>query len=249
MQVLGAYGKARNYIEKHYQESDEARIHKRKLNPGPTITISRETGVGAVAICEKMIEYFHKYSLPEYDDWTYFDRELIEKVMEDHHLPAHFKKLLSEEAPPKIDAWFGEILGITPSKISLLHKKRQTILKLAEFGNVIIVGQGANIITSNLSTAFHVRLVAPLSFRIENAMELYKVDRKQATDFIIKEDESRKNFIHKYFHKNIEDPHLYHAVINTCYHRLEDIAEMVGHCIIKKFPRYFVPVYEEQVNE
>jgi hypothetical protein len=249
MQVLGSYGKARNYIEKHYQESDEAKIHRRKLNPGPTITISRETGVGAVAICEKLTEYFHKYALPDYDDWTYFDRELIEKVMEDHHLPAHFKKLLSEEAPPKIDAWFGEILGITPSKISLLHKKRQTILKLAEFGNVIIVGQGSSIITSQLSTSFHVRLVAPFNFRVENAMQLYNVDRKQATDFILKEDESRKDFIHKYFHKNIEDPHLYHVVINTSYLKFENIAEMIGQCIIRKFPKYFNTQYLEQINE
>jgi hypothetical protein len=249
MQVLGSYGKARNYIEKHYEESDAARIHRRKLNPGPTITISRETGVGAAAICEKLIEYLRRYALHEYDDWTYFDRELIEKVMEDHHLPAHFKKLLSEETPPKIDAWFGEILGITPSKISLLHKKRHTILKLAEFGNVIIVGQGSSIITSHLPTSFHVRLVAPLSFRIENAVELYNFDRKQTTDFIIKEDESRKDFIHKYFHKNIEDPLLYHLVINTSFLKFEEIAEMIGQCIIRKFPGFFSLQSNELVNE
>ena len=249
MKIVSPYEKARIYIDKHYQESDEARLHKRKLNPGPTITISRETGIGAAAICEKLIEYLHKYALPEHNDWAYFDKELIQKVMEDHHLPAHFRKLLEEEKPPKIDAWFSEMLGITPSKISLLHKKRQTILKLAEFGNVIIVGQGGNIITELLPTALHIRLVAPFNFRIETAMKLYNVDHKQATEFIQKEDEARKTFILKYFHKNIEDPHIYHAVINTNLLKFEEIAEMIGHYIIRKFPRYFSTVSEKLINE
>ena len=239
MKVLGSYEKARIYIDKHYQDSEEAKIHKRKTNPGPVITISRETGVGATAICEKLTEHFNKHAIDEYDDWTFFDRELIEKVMEDHHLPEHFKKHLSEEKPAKIDSWFGEILGITPSKLSLLHKTSRTILKLAENGNVILVGRGATIITANLERAFHVRLVAPLNYRIENSMRLYNVTAKKAAKFIKEEDEARKNYVWKYFHKNVEDPLLYHAIINTNLLKFEEIADMIGHCVMKKFPQFF----------
>ena len=222
---------------------------KRRIHPGPLITISRETGVGAVAICEKLIEYLTLFAIEEYRDWMYFDRELIEKVMEDHHLPEHFKKHLAEEKPPKMEEWFSEILGITPSKISLIHKTSHTILKLAELGNVIIVGRGANIITAKLPTSFHIRLVAPLNHRIENAMQLYNEDRKTVTEFIKKEDEARKDFILKYFHKNIDDPYLYHAVINTNFLKIDEIAEMIGHCIIKRFSRFFITSFSEMVNE
>ena len=239
MKVLGSYEKARIYIDKHYQASEEAKIHKRKTNPGPVITISRETGVGATAICEKLTEYFNKFAIDDYDDWTFFDRDLIEKVMEDHHLPEHFKKHLSEEKPAKIDSWFGEILGITPSKLSLLHKTSRTILKLAEYGNVVLVGRGATIITANLERAFHVRLVAPLNYRIENSMRLYDVTAKRAAEFIKEEDEARKNYIWKYFHKNVEDPLLYHAIINTNLLKFEEIADMIGHCVMKRFPQFF----------
>jgi len=239
MTVLGSYEKARLYIEKHYDDSDEARNQKRRLNPGPIITISRETGTGASFICEKLTEYFNKRAIKGYDDWTYFDRELMEKIMDDHHLPEHFKKYLSEEKTQSFDSWFSEILGVSPSKLLLLHKTKQTILNLANFGNVIVVGRGANIITASLPKAFHIRLVASLEFRIENAMKLYNIEKKKAIDFIREEDEARKHYIWKYFHRNVEDPLLYHAVINTNYLKVEEIAEMIGHCVTRRFPGYF----------
>jgi cytidylate kinase len=249
MKVLGSYERARIYIDKHYQESDEAKFHKRKLNPGPIITISRETGIGATAICENLTEYFNRYAITGYRDWTFFDRDLIEKIMEDHNLPDHFRKFLSEEKPTTIDSWFGEILGISPSNISLLHKTVHTIMKLAEFGNTIIVGRASNIILLNKPNAFHVRLVAPLNFRIENAVKLYNVDHKAAAEFIKHKDEERKNYFWKYFHKNIDDPLLYHSVINTNLLAFEEIAEMIGHCVIRKFPKFFSSTIKETAAE
>ncbi len=237
MKIVSAYEKARIYIEKHSEE--DIKLQKRKQNPGPIITISRETGVGANAICCKLVDYLNSFSIKDYNDWTYFDKDLINKVMEDHHLPSHFKKYLEEEKVPKIEGWFGEILGVSPSKISLLHKTSKTILHIAEFGDAIIIGRGANIILANHAKTFHIRLVAPEIFRIENAIELYNIDRKTATEFIRKEDLARKDFISKYFHKNIEDPLSYHVTINTNLLKASEIAEMIGHCVIKRFPQFF----------
>ena len=43
----------------------------------------------------------------------------------------------------------------------LVHKTAKTILQLAEMGNVIIIGRGANVVTAHMNNIFHVRLVAP----------------------------------------------------------------------------------------
>lgn len=237
MKNLNSYQKAFNYIKKNSLQ-DQIRI-KRKENPGPVLTISRQTGIGAAIICEHLVNFFNQNAIEYYDDWTYFDKELINKVIEDHQMPEHFKKFLEEESPSKIDSWFGEILGITPSKLSLLNKTKKTIFHLAEFGNVIIVGRGANLILSNHPKSFHIRLVAPLNYRIENAMKLYNLTKKEATDFILEEDEKRKEFILKYFHKDIEDHLLYNVTINTSSFNHEEIALMIGNCILRKFPQYF----------
>jgi cytidylate kinase len=241
MKPVTAYEKARIYILKNSEE--DLISQKRKQNPGPVITISRETGIGAGAICQKLTEYFNSRAVEHYDDWTYFDKGLIEKVMEDHNMPDHFRKLLIDERPAKIDEWFGEILGISPSKLSLLHKTAQTIKKLSEFGNVILVGRGANIITAEFRNTFHIRLVAPINYRIETAMNLYQLDKKTATDFIKHEDDARKMYIWKYFHKNIEDPLLYHVIINTHLLSFEEVAAMIGQCVVKRFPKFFYSRY------
>lgn len=239
MKVLGSYEKARIYIEKLYEDSEEAKFRNRKLNPGPIITISRETGIGAGAICENLTSYLNGKAIDEYNDWTYFDRDLIEKVMEDHNMPDHFRKFLAEEKPPQIDSWFSELIGLTPSKLYLLHKTANTIKKLSSFGNVIIVGRGANLITANFPNTFHIRLVAPIEFRIENAVHLYKFDKKTIADFIKKEDDARKNYILKFFHKDVEDPLNYHVVINTNLYSTSQISAMIGHCVVNRFSSFF----------
>jgi len=237
MKNITSYEKARYYIEKNSEE--ELLSQKRKQNPGPIITISRETGIGAGVICQKLTDYFNSKAVNYYDDWTYFDKELIEQVMQDHNLPDHFKYVLNEEKPAKIDAWVSEIIGISPSRLSLLRKTSNTIKRLSSFGNAIFVGRGANIITAKYENAFHIRLVAPLNYRLKTAMELYQLDKKTASDFIKHEDEARKLYILKYFHKNIEDPLLYHMVINTYLLSFEEIAAMIGQCVVKRFPKFF----------
>ncbi|MCX7876067.1 MAG: cytidylate kinase-like family protein [Melioribacteraceae bacterium] len=237
MKNLTSYEKALSYIKQNSLQ-DQIRI-KRKENPGPVLTISRETGIGAAIICEMLVNIFNQNAIDYYNDWTYFDKELINKVIEDHQLPEHFKKYLIDESPAKIDSWFGEILGITPSKLTLLNKTKKTIYHLAEFGNVILVGRGANIILANHSKSFHIRLVASLNYRIENAMKLYHLSKKEATDFIMNEDEARRNYILKYFHKDINDNLLYHVTINAEYFEPDEVAKMISNCIMRKFPQFF----------
>src|ERR1700744_5816658 len=56
----------------------------------PSITLSRETGAGAVTIGKMVLEILQNEShgpLP----WTLFDRNLVEKVIEDHSLPERLK--------------------------------------------------------------------------------------------------------------------------------------------------------------
>ncbi len=53
----------------------------------------------------------------------------------------------------------------------------------------------------------------------------------------------------KYFHKNIEDPLLYHSVVNTNLLKFEEIAEMIGHCVIRRFPEFFTSPFKELGNE
>lgn len=242
MRILNAYEKARIYIEQHTELSESDKLKIRKRNPGPTITISRETGIGAERICEELIKYFKITAKENNYDWTYFDKDLIAKVIEHHDLPDRLSKFMTNEQNSSMNLMLNELLGLQPSRLKLIHKTSETVYQLAELGNVIIVGRASNLITSQLKNTFHVRLVAPLNDRIKNAQALYNKDKKEITEFIKKEDKLRSDFVHKYYHKDITNPLLYHLVINTSLLTYEDIAETIACNVVKKFPKLFEPI-------
>ncbi len=71
-------------------------------------------------------------------------------MLEDHDLPAHLAKLLPEDKIAAINEMVDEILGLHPPSWPIVHQSIETILRLAEMGNVILVGRGAPAVTRRL---------------------------------------------------------------------------------------------------
>ncbi|HYG36103.1 MAG TPA: cytidylate kinase family protein, partial [Clostridia bacterium] len=115
-------------------------------------------------------------------------------------------------------------------------KISDTILHLAELGNVILIGRGANIITSKLDYVFHVRLVGSLERRVQYIQEVNHLSPKEALDFVRREDLGRQRYLKKYFNKDIEDPLLYHLGINTDLVPYAEAARMIAHAVETKKP-------------
>ncbi len=239
MLVKGPFEKAKLYIESRPKISEEQKLITKNVSPGPCITISRETGARADVISEKLVNFFQRYPTGNPVPWTVFDKNLIEKVIRDHNLPQSLGKLMEEEKYSAVKSLMIELLGGQPPIFTLIHKTTETILQLAQLGNVIILDRAANVITSKLKNAFHVRLVAPLELRIEHVKELFNYNRLEAIDFIKHEDHDRKDFGQTYFHKDISDPLLYHLVINTQLFSDDEAVELIGNTVVKKFPDIF----------
>ena len=110
----------------------------------------------------------------------------------------------------------------------MVRRASETILHLAELGNAIIVGRGANIITARLPGMLHVRLVGSLEQRVAHVRQFDHLDRKDALKRIEWEDGGRRRYLKEHFGKDVDDPLLYHFVINTDRVALEDAAKTVG---------------------
>lgn len=237
MLISGALEKARLYIEAHAREKESDKWGK--FEKGPCITISRETGAGADIISNKLVEIFQKYKKPYLPDWTTFEKNLIQKVLEDHHLPQTLTEVFDEKKYSSILSFASEVLVGQPSVQTLVYKTTKTILSLAEIGNVIIIGRGGNIVTAHLQNAFHIRLVSTIEDRVEHVKQIYGYDTKQAAEFLKKDDQARKNYISTYFHKQIDDPLLYHLTINTHCVNHDHTAEIIADAVMTKFPKCF----------
>ena len=163
------------------------------------VTISRQAGCGAFVVAEKLAHYLQGHSAGDACPWTVFDRNLIDKVLEDHGLPACLAKFLPEDRVSELEDLMADVFGVHPPSKTLLQQTAETVLRLAGAGNVILIGRGANLVTSKLPHVLHVRLVAPLEKRIEHCVEAYNMTPAEARKFCPREDSARQRYLKKYF--------------------------------------------------
>jgi hypothetical protein len=112
-------------------------------------------------VAQKVLEVLQGNAPTDECQWTVFDRNLVEKVLEDHNLPKRLARFMPEDRILEISDTMDELFGLHPSSWTLVHKTADTILRLAELGHVIIIGRAANVITSRLDYVFMFAWLAP----------------------------------------------------------------------------------------
>lgn len=196
--------------------------------PRLAVTISRQTGSGAWQVAQHLAALLDRRVPDPELKWAVFDRELVEKVLADHHLPAKLAEYMPEDRVSLLEDMMTELLGLHPPSWTLTHAVCETILKLAELGHVILLGRGSNVITARLPHVLHVRLVGSLEQRLTRVMAARGLDRRQALEFIEKEDRGRARYLREHFKAEIDDPLLYDMVINTDRLSPELVAELIA---------------------
>jgi len=220
--------------------------------PKAAITISRQTGSGALEVAQRLAAILEtSFPTPEGQacPWVVFDRNLIEIVLEDHQLPRTLSQYFPEDRLSYLHSLVRELLGLHPPTWTLYEHMVETILKLADLGNVILIGRGANVITARLPHVFHVRLIGSLENRIRRICEQTGMPPSEARKFIEKEDRGRARFVKERFGVNIDDPSLYHLVLNTDRFDLPHIATLIAECVLNywgiQLPKPLTPSSEE----
>jgi cytidylate kinase len=206
-------------------------------NPPPklAITISRQTGCGAHEISTLLANYLDLHGPDKSRSWHVLDRNLAEKVLEAHKLPARYARFMPEDRPSELGDVMEELLGAHPPSSTFVQQTSETIFDLAEQGNVILIGRGANLITRNLPHVFHVRLVASLESRMEHFQKSHHLTPEMALRQIHTEDRGRKRYLKKYFAQNLENPLLYHLVLNTDLMSFDKAARVIGETALAGF--------------
>lgn len=232
MKTAATLEHCRAYFDSQLNPNRKGAFHR----PGPTVTLSRPTGSGGVAIAESLARYLQQHRPGPDASWTVFSRSLVEKVLAEHHLPTRMAEYMPEDRVSYIQDTVEELLGLHPSRTALVTQVTETILGLAELGNCIIVGRGAHVILARNKTAFHVRLVCPLETRVERVAAREGLTREEAREFVRREDNARSRYLKTHFQSEISDPLGYHLVLNTEWFTEEEAAELIGQAVIRHFP-------------
>jgi cytidylate kinase len=173
---------------------------------GPVITVSREPGSGGSEIARRLakalgMDLIGAQIIQHVADSAKMSRRVIESLDEKE---VTFRETLLSSLFGEYRPWPGEYLQ---------HLTR-VIGTIGVFGNVVIVGRGANHVLPP-EKAFKVRIIAPLEYRIKHFMEDRGYTRAEAEQYVIKTENDRKAFIRKYFNADVADPRHYDIIINT----------------------------------
>jgi cytidylate kinase len=98
---------------------------------------------------------------------------------------------------------------------------------IAARDNVLILGQGGQALLQGQPGACHVLFVAPLDLRVANVAQWHNLSLREARRRVRGTDESRADFLARYYGVRWLDPLLYHLVINTGLVTAEDAEALV----------------------
>src|SRR5271155_4889586 len=107
----------------------QAAIPDKARRPMPlAITISREAGAGGTTIAGMLADRLTAAgSASASTPWAVFDSNLAKQVLEDHKLSPHLEAFMTEEAKLPIEEIVEEVLGLHPSRWSMVQHTTRTI--------------------------------------------------------------------------------------------------------------------------
>jgi cytidylate kinase len=182
------------------------------------ITISREPGALGTTVARAVGKLL---------GWPVYDRELLDRVAEEMGTRVdHLQRV--DERPV---SWLEECVRQLTTQYNLSQDRYMvhlitTLRGLAQQGNCVIVGRGANFVVPH-ETALNVRLVADYKDRMAVLQQLLKVSEKEAARWEKKSSRERFDFVKRRFGKDVSDPHFYDLVLNTSRLSADESAEVI----------------------
>ena len=171
----------------------------------PYVAISRESGVDAGEIAKVIAAKL---------GWKVLDRELLDYMAENYH----WSRIALEYVDERTASWFHEVFGKwldqqLVSQAEYVSRLGRIVLMAAQHESTVFVGRGAQFILPR-DLGLSVRLINLKQQRIKRIIERLEMSPSAAEQFIDEIDKGRSDFVWRYFHRDVADPHLYDLVIN-----------------------------------
>ena len=194
------------------------------------VTISRQYGAGGKTLGKMIANAM---------DYTFADSDIIQQIAKEANVSPQWVESFEKEAGTKLSRvissmvsqrWVDRILkderGYLDEHIYLDYLVL-IVAKMADEGDVVMLGRGSQYILNDHPDAFHVLLIDELQHRIAFIVDRYNVSEKQATRIVNNEDKRRLNLYHRLGKEDYDNPGLYHLVLNMNRFSLEQASTLI----------------------
>jgi len=206
-------------------EPQREQIPHREVHP--FLAVSRESGIGTEQLTRGLAAKL---------GWDVMDKDLLDYIEKTYDTPQGMLEYVDE----RTTSWLLEALGkwFDPSMVTqseYVRRLGRVVLMAAHTASVIFVGRGAQFFLPRES-GVSVKIIAPVEKRVQRVMARHGLDRSQAKRRMEQTDQSRRDFVQRYFQRDSNDPHLYDVVVNLDRFSVEDATDIIADACHKRFP-------------
>lgn len=206
-------------------ELERRREAKAPARPRPVVTISREYGALGASIGRRVAERL---------GFAFWDRELVNKIASSLSKPVGILESLDERHHSIVLDLLAALLNKEESAGEYRRELANVIRTLAQEGSAVIVGRGGQFVVRPKG-ALRVRVVAPVSDRIEGIEQREGLSQADAERRVREVDQQRATFVKDTFDGEIDSVGSYDLIVNSASFGLEGSASIIEHAYRRKF--------------
>lgn len=221
------------YLNKRLKEKVSSERDENWRTAGPVITISREVGCSGLSLANIIANSLNMKK--QTGTWKVLSKEIFYQSAQELNMdPERVQRVFKQS-----DKYtFEEILNAFSNKN---YKSEKRIIKtvtdvvrsFAIEGYTIIVGRAGHIIASDIKNALHIRLTAPLNYRIKSIQKKNGLSRGEALGFIEQVEKERIAFRMAIREENLHEE-LFDLIINRESFSENKIVDIVDLALEKK---------------
>jgi cytidylate kinase len=193
---------------------------------GPVVTISRAAGCSSGLLVNGLIDKLNENHKNK--KWELISKDILHQSAEELKMqPEKLKKIFE----PTNRSLFDEVVQAFISGDYQLEKRMmKTVINVIHSfglkGHKIIVGRAANIICSDISNSLHIKLDAPLNWKINRVEKSRNISKEDAIIFINQTEKNRENF-RKAVKSDYEHINVWDLTINQAAFTTNDIIDII----------------------
>jgi len=219
------------YLEDRYKYHIPTEEVKSK---GPVITISRDFGCPANMCATDLAEMLSSME-EDKEPWKVISKEILEQAAHELGLtPEKIEFVFKFEKRSAVD----EIIEALSSKYYKSERKikstiREVIKTIGESGRVIIVGRGGSAILKDVPNSLHIKLIAPLDFRVDGVSRRHEISHSEARKLALDMDKKRALLRNEFAGEKIELVD-YDLIFNCENLKTHEVVELIAKAAVLK---------------
>ncbi|MCG8410722.1 MAG: cytidylate kinase-like family protein [Bacteroidales bacterium] len=219
-----------NILLKYLAERHKSEIENNEelIKRAPVITISREFGCPANLCASELAELLSQIEGSDSEPWKIISKEILEQAAKELGLtPDKIEFIFKFEKRSAVD----EIMEALSSKYYKSERKIRNTIKnvikdIGEQGRAIIVGRAGSSILKDMPNSLHIRLIAPINYRIKEISRKHKISIIEARKLTLDMDKKRAQLRKEFAGRSISDVD-YDLIFNTMNFKPIEMAEII----------------------